>query len=73
MLTTKPSGNNTKEASLSVFFDTLTCLVQMWGELKNEGCYFNKGIIEGTGRRTQPVSTKYSPYRICEEEKTRYN
>lgn len=51
------------------FIGVFDCLIKMWSELKNEGCYFDESEFQGTRRRAQLECPKYTPYRICETKK----
>ncbi len=43
---------------------------ELWKGLKNEGCYFDKGVIKGARGQTKLRRPKYTPYRICETKKS---
>lgn len=65
-----PLSPGENEIASQLFCGAMDCLIKMWGELKNEGCYFDKGVIKGARGRTQPVRSKYTPYRIRETKKS---
>lgn len=58
------------EYGIFCFSGAMQCLCEMWKGLKDEGCYFDEGIIKGARGQTKPRRPKYTPYRICEKKKT---
>lgn len=66
----KDSPNESIEFGLMCFAGAMNCLCTMWKDLKDEGCYFDKGVIKGARGQIEPRCPKYTPYRICEKKKS---
>lgn len=64
------SPKDSVEYGVFCFAGGMQCLVEMWKGLKNEGCYFDKGIIKGARGQIEPRRPKYTPYRICETKES---
>ena len=64
------TAQDSVERGVFCFTGGMQCLIEMWRGLKDEGCYFDKGVIKGARGQIEPRCPKYSPYRICEEKKS---
>ncbi len=65
-----PLSPGENEIAAQLFCGAMDCLIKMWRELKDEGCYFDKGVIKGAGGRAQLGRSKYKAYRIRETKKS---
>ena len=68
-LSSVPLSDGKIEESILLFTGVFDCLIKMWSELKDEGCYFDQGEFKGARGRTQSRCPKYTPYRIRQPKK----